>query len=91
MKNYAEAALQITKSDKGEGRTAVVCRAGLLDCWSVLMQRVEGKERSFGTLKWMILGVETGKTFGNLLCTCPFTLQVLHGDLAISKLIVIQM
>ena len=80
MKNYAGAALQITKSDKGEGRRAVVCRAGLLDCWSVLMQRVgRERERSFGTLKWMILGVETGKTFGNLHCTLLFTLQMPYG------------
>ena len=84
MKNYAGAALQITKSDKDR------CGA-VLDCWSVLMQRVEGKERSFGTLKWMILGVETGKTFGNLHCTLLFALQVLYGDLAITKLMLRQM
>ena len=69
----------------------------MVPCWIVgLLVRShaksgEGKERSFGTLKWMILGVETGKTFRNLHCTLLFTLQVLYGDLAIIKLMLRQM
>ena len=67
----------------------------MLDCWIVgpfSCKEWGGKrERSFGTLKWMILGVETGKTFGNLHFTPLFTLQMLYGDLAITKLMLRQM
>ena len=61
----------------------------MLDCWIVgpfSCKEWRERERSFGTLKWMILGVETGKTFGNLHCTPLFTWQVLYSDSAVTEL-----